>query len=123
MGEKGVVISIFLGLTLILINVISEQPLETIFSVFVQALLFFIVALLVGTLSDEKSNALQKEKQFKLDTAHYFFNPISIAEGNLDLSLPETSGELREKLKDAQVAVQRIKKVVVNVIELGEIHE
>ena len=85
--------------------------------------MFFIVSLVVGILSDEKNDALREEMQFKMDTAHYFFNPLCIAEGNIDLALKYADGEMKEELEAAQKAVQRIKKVVRNVVEKGEVHE
>ena len=73
-----------------LTTIVQQDPSEEIFSSGIGAILYVIVAALVGSLSDEKQLALEKEMHFKLDTAHYFFNPLCIAEGNLDLAL--TSG-------------------------------
>ena len=122
-GKKGVAISLLLGFFLITIDILDKAPQKDLFSDVIKSLLFFHVALLVGVISDEKNEAIKKEIKFKLDTAHYFFNPLCIAEGNLDLLMHDASGEIKERLSDVKSAVQRIKKVAVNVVELGEIHE
>ena len=122
-GKKGAMTSVFLGIFLVLTTIINQEPGKEIFSSGVEATLFVIVALLVGILSDEKNDALKKEMQFKLDTAHYFFNPICVAEGNLDLAIRDAPEAIKEELRNAQIAVQRIKKTVINVVEIGKIHE
>jgi len=67
---------------------------------------------------------LEQEKEFKLATAHYFFNPIAIAKGYLDLAMEKASDEeQKEKLKAAEYAIERVEKVVKNVTQRGEIHE
>lgn len=122
-GKKGIIASIFLGIFLVFIAVMRHDVPKEIFSASIEAILFFIIALLVSISSDEKSNALKKEMQFKLDTAHYFFNPICIAEGNLDLAMSDAPDKIKHELEEAQKAVQRIKKVVENTVEAGEIRE
>ncbi len=122
-GKKGIFVSAFLGVFLVLTVILRHNTPNEIFSAAIEAVLFFIVALLVSILSDEKSNALKKEMKFKLDTAHYFFNPICIAEGNLELAMKDAPDALQHELNEAQKAVHRIKKVVMNVVEAGEIHE
>ncbi len=122
-GKKGVLASLILGMFLVSAAVVRHEPSGEIFSYSIEAILFFIVALLVGILSDEKNDALREEMQFKMDTAHYFFNPLCIAEGNIDLALKDAPEEIKEELEAAQKAVQRIKKVVRNVVEEGEVYE
>jgi len=122
-GKKGITASVFLGMFLILVAIMRHDAPKEVFSAAVEAVLFFIIALLVSISSDEKSRALRKEMQFKLDTAHYFFNPICIAEGNLDLAMDGAPDKIKHELEEAQKAVQRIKKVVENTVEAGEIRE
>lgn len=122
-GKKGIAVAAFLGGAVISLAVLSESPQEEIFSTLIEAALFIIVAALVGMLSDEKQRALEKELCFKRDTAHYFFNPICVAEGNLELAQLKASDDVDKELRETERAVERIKKVVVNVVEQGEIHE
>lgn len=122
-GKKGIAVAAFLGGTVIAVAVLTRSPQEEIFSSVIEAMLFIIVAALVGMLSDEKQRALEKELCFKRDTAHYFFNPVCIAEGNLELMRLKASEDIDEELSEIEHAIKRIKKVVVNVVEKGEIHE
>lgn len=71
----------------------------------------------------EMLRALEQEKEFKLRASHYFFNPIAIAKGYLDLAMEELPAEKREKLKSAYNAISRVEKVVKNIVEKGEIYE
>jgi len=122
-GKKGIFSSVFLGIFLVSIVIMRGDAPKEIFSAVVEAIMFFIIALLVSISSNEKSRALKKEMQFKLDTAHYFFNPICIAEGNLDLAMNDAPDDIKHELEEAQIAVQRIKKVVENTVGAGEIRE
>jgi len=122
-GKKGSVSALILGAFLIYAAIAHNEPQKEIFSYSIESIMFFIVSMVVGILSDEKSKALEEEMQFKMDTAHYFFNPLCIAEGNIDLALKDASGEIKEELEAAQKAVQRIKKVVRNVVEEGKVYE
>ncbi len=71
--------------------------------------------------SKEKiKDALNKEKEFKRKTAHYFFNPICIAKGFLKIAKEE--GDLKY-IEKAINAVDRIEKVVKNIVTKGEISE
>jgi len=72
---------------------------------------------------EEMMRALEQERKFKLEAAHYFFNPIAIAKGCLDLAMEELPEEKRKKLKSAKYAIGRVEKVVKNVTQRGEIHE
>lgn len=65
--------------------------------------------------------ALEKEREFKLRTAHYFFNPIAIAKGYLSLAIEE--GDEREKIEKAIHAIERVEKVIKNITRRGEIVE
>ncbi|MCD6447528.1 MAG: PAS domain S-box protein [Thermoplasmata archaeon] len=65
--------------------------------------------------------ALEKEREFKLRTAHYFFNPIAIAKGYLSLAIEEGDG--KEKIEKAIHAIERVEKVIKNITRRGEIVE
>ena len=69
---------------------------------------------------EELNKALEKEIDFRLKTAHYFFNPIAIAKGFLILAIEEGgNGKLKKVLK----ALERVEKVIKNIVEKGEITE
>ena len=69
---------------------------------------------------EELNKALEKEIDFRLKTAHYFFNPIAIAKGFLILAIEERgNGKLKKVLK----ALERVEKVIKNIVEKGEITE
>ena len=70
---------------------------------------------------EEMRHALEEEKKFKADTAHYFFNPIAIAKGYLEIA-KEDGGD-KEKIEKALHAIERVEKVVKNIVTKGEIHE
>jgi len=73
---------------------------------------------------NEMRRALEEERKFKADTAHYFFNPLCIAKGYLELAMKdEKDAEQREKLKAIINAVERIETVVNNVVTKGEVRE
>ncbi|MFO8133817.1 MAG: PAS domain S-box protein, partial [Thermoplasmatota archaeon] len=72
---------------------------------------------------EEMERALEKERVFKLKTAHHFFNPISIAKGYIDLVSDNLSEEDRKKIQAARGAIQRVEAVVKNVTQRGEICE
>ena len=122
-GKQGITVGAFLGITVIAITILTGSTQQEIFSSLIEAALFVIVAALVGMLSDEKQRALERELCFKRDTAHYFFNPICIAEGNLELARLKAPDDLDKEISQTEQAIARIKKVVVNVVERGEIHE
>jgi len=72
----------------------------------------------------EMKRALDEEKKFKADTAHYFFNPLCIAKGYLELALKEErDDEQRRKLKAIVNAVERVENVVKNVVINGKVRE
>ena len=73
---------------------------------------------------EKMKRILEQEKEFKLATAHYFFNPIAIAKGYLSLAMEKAyDEEQKEKLKAAEHAIERVEKVVKNVTQKGEIYE
>ena len=72
---------------------------------------------------EEMRRIIEEEKKFKMDTAHYFFNPITIAKGYLDLVMKEIPEEQREKVEAAYHAISRVEKVVKNATQRGEIRE
>ena len=71
---------------------------------------------------EKMREALEKEREFKLRTAHYFFNPIAIAKGYLQLAMDEKNDTL-PKIKKAMHAINRIEKVIKNITQKGEITE
>jgi len=61
---------------------------------------------------------------FKKNISHYFFNPIVIAKGYVDLVLDESKDiEEKKKLKKIKNAIERIEAVVKNTIMYGKIIE
>jgi len=62
---------------------------------------------------------------FKENMSHYFFNPIVIAKGYLDILLEkrELSNEDKEDVKKVKEAIERIEKVVRNIVVEGIIKE
>ena len=122
-GRKGLLVPLFLIFSFILISITISYTREDFFSSVVESAILLIVAVVVSILTEEKNRALEEEREFELMTAHYFFNPICIAEGFLDLAMKNASEEVNEKLELVRIAVQRIKKVVKNVVEKGEIHD
>lgn len=69
---------------------------------------------------EKMRDLLAKEREFKLRISHYFFNPICIAKGFLELAKEKNDGEEIEK---ALNAINRIEKVVKNIITEGKIKE
>lgn len=65
----------------------------------------------------------EKEKKFIENISHYFFNPICIARGYIDLVKNRINGEDKRMLEKAEDAILRIENVVKNIIRKGEIHE
>ncbi|MEM2935400.1 MAG: GAF domain-containing protein, partial [Candidatus Thermoplasmatota archaeon] len=64
--------------------------------------------------------ALEREMDFKSRAAHYFFNPLVIAKGYLELARKEDG---KDKIEKAIKAIERIEKVIKNVTQRGEIIE
>ncbi len=73
---------------------------------------------------NEMRRALEKERKFKADTSHFFFNPLCIAKGYLELAIKdEKDARQLNKLKIISNAVERVENVVKNVVTNGEVHE
>lgn len=72
---------------------------------------------------EEMKRALEQEREFKLRAAHYFFNPLCIAKGYLDLMTDEIGGKEKERLETIRGAIGRVENVVKNVVLTGEIRE
>lgn len=66
--------------------------------------------------------AHQHVKNFRENIAHYFFNPIVIAKGYLDL-LSEKNVEDKDKIEKIRTAIERIEAVVKNIVINGRIAE
>jgi PAS domain S-box-containing protein len=66
---------------------------------------------------------LEKERTFVEDVSHYFFNPLCIAKGYIDLSLQNVDSETRRKLKITRDAVNRVETVVKHVVNERQIYE
>ncbi|RLF34236.1 MAG: hypothetical protein DRN07_00480 [Thermoplasmata archaeon] len=78
-------------------------------------------AINAAKLHKRMERALEQEREFKMATAHYFFNPICIAKGFLELALEEEDG--KDKIAKAIAAISRVESVVKNVTQRGEIRE
>ncbi|KAA0011048.1 hypothetical protein B6U81_02550 [Thermoplasmatales archaeon ex4484_30] len=68
----------------------------------------------------EIEKALENEREFKRKTAHYFFNPICIAKGYLEIAKEEKEYKFVDR---ALKAIERIEKVVKNIVTEGKIKE
>lgn len=79
----------------------------------------------LGVMTDitELKEMYEKEKKFIEDTSHYFFNPLCIAKGYIELAKSRINGEEKIMLEKAKEAILRIERVVKNIISKGEIHE
>ena len=67
--------------------------------------------------------ALKRERKFVEDISHYFFNPLCIAKGYIDLSIQNVDPETRRKLQITKDAVMRVETVVKHVVMEGQIYE
>jgi signal transduction histidine kinase len=72
---------------------------------------------------EEMERALELEKRFKADAAHFFLNPIAIAKGYMDLAMERMSQPGRRRLSAARAAIRRVESVIKNIVEKGEICE
>ncbi len=72
---------------------------------------------------EEVKKMLEKEKEFKTWTAHYFFNPICIAKGHLSILMEDVPEKYRKRIQKALHAIERIERVVYNIVTKGEIKE
>ncbi len=80
---------------------------------------------LLGTITDitEIKEMHEKERKFIEDTSHYFFNPICVAKGYIELIRERINGEEKNMLEKANQALTRLEKIVKNIVTRGEIHE
>lgn len=73
---------------------------------------------------EKMEKALKRERDFKLKAAHYFFNPIVIAKGYLDMAKQEKNiDKMLKAINKAIDAIDRIERVVKNVTQKGVIKE
>ncbi|MDD3492146.1 MAG: PAS domain S-box protein [Candidatus Thermoplasmatota archaeon] len=71
----------------------------------------------------QMEDVAERERRFIEDLSHYFFNPLCIAKGYIDLSLREADPALRRKLEITREAVDRVETVVKHVVTEGRIYE
>jgi len=91
------------------------------------------IIMFVGTIRDithveemeaEAKRAFYREKVFRENVSHHFFNPLVIARGYIQLvmdGMPES--DEKRRLEAAKRALGRIESVVKNVIKNGDIRE
>ena len=73
--------------------------------------------------NEKMQKALERERKFLEEISHYFFNPLCIAKGYLDLSIPNADPSLRRKLEITKQAVTRVENVVKHIVTEGKIYE
>lgn len=62
--------------------------------------------------------------EFVKEISHTFFNPLCIAKGYIDLQLERAiPEEMRKEIEAAKRAIERIERIVKNVVTRGEMHE
>ena len=66
---------------------------------------------------------MERERRFTEDISHYFFNPLCIAKGYIDLSMKEADPEMMRKLEITRTAVNRVEAVVKHIVTEGRIYE
>jgi len=71
----------------------------------------------------QMAEIVAREKRFIEDISHYFFNPLCIAKGYIDLSMRDANPGLRRNLKITRDAVDRVEAVVKHVVMEGSIYE
>ena len=64
----------------------------------------------------------EREKKFIEDISHYFFNPICIAKGYVDLISEKVGEEEEIILMKAKEAITRVENVIINLIRRGGIN-
>jgi len=72
---------------------------------------------------EKMQKVLERERKFLEEVSHYFFNPLCIAKGYLDLSIPNADPQLRRKLEITKQAVSRVENVVKHIVTEGRIYE
>ncbi|MBC7129144.1 MAG: HAMP domain-containing histidine kinase [Thermoplasmatales archaeon] len=73
--------------------------------------------------NEKMRKTLEKEKKFLEEISHYFFNPLCIAKGYLDLSIPLAEESLKRKLEITKEAIIRVENVVKHIVMEGRIYE
>jgi PAS domain S-box-containing protein len=73
--------------------------------------------------NEKMRKTLEKEKKFLEEISHYFFNPLCIAKGYLDLSIPFAEESLKRKLEITKEAIIRVENVVKHIVMEGRIYE
>jgi len=63
---------------------------------------------------------LEKEREFKINSAHYFFNHLCIANGYLELLKSDCK---KEEIDRIIKAIDRVENVVKNIVIKGKIEE
>ena len=71
----------------------------------------------------EMHRALELEKRFKADAAHFFLNPIAIAKGYMEIAMEDMPDDCKEKITASRNAIRRVENVIKNIVEKGEIRE
>ena len=71
----------------------------------------------------QMQDSLQRERKFLDEISHYFFNPLCIAKGYLDLTIPNAEPALKHKLEITRHAVTRVETIVKNIVNEGKIYE
>lgn len=73
--------------------------------------------------NEKMHKALERERKFLEEISHYFFNPLCIAKGYLDLSIPNADPPLKRKLEITKEAITRVENVVKHIVIEGKIYE
>ncbi len=77
----------------------------------------------IKDVNKKMKRVLEKERKFLEEVSHYFFNPLCIAKGYLELSIPNADPALRKKLETTKQAVIRVENVVKHIVMEGKIYE
>jgi len=73
--------------------------------------------------NEKMHKALERERKFLEEISHYFFNPLCIAKGYLDLSIPNADPSMKRKLEITKEAITRVENVVKHIVIEGKIYE
>ena len=77
----------------------------------------------IKDVNKKMQRVLEKERKFLEEVSHYFFNPLCIAKGYLELSIPNADPALRKRLETTKQAVIRVENVVKHIVMEGKIYE
>jgi signal transduction histidine kinase len=72
---------------------------------------------------EHMKSVLERERKFLEEVSHYFFNPLCIAKGYLDLTIANAEPSMRRKLEITKEAVSRVENVVKHIVIEGRIYE